>query len=118
MLGGSEHPDPKRAKQFYTDLFGWRIAAGNDPSGYLHIGNGEEFIRGIPPGAHRDPHAPHWLAYFLVSDCDASAARAKELGAAVHAGPVSIVNVGRMAVIADPQGAVFAIFRPGRKEAA
>jgi predicted enzyme related to lactoylglutathione lyase len=105
--------DPERAKQFYSDLFGWHITTENDPSGYLHVKNGEEFIGGIQPAAQRNPNAPpHWLAYFLVSDCDASAARAKDLGASLYAGPMSIENVGRVAVIADPQGAVFAIFQP------
>jgi hypothetical protein len=108
--------DPERAKQFYSDLFGWQITTENDPSGYLHIKNGEEFIGGIQPAAQRNPNAPpHWLAYFLVSDCDASATRAKDLGASLYAGPMSIENVGRMAVIADPQGAVFSLFQPERK---
>ncbi|MBI3472894.1 MAG: VOC family protein, partial [Candidatus Solibacter usitatus] len=76
-------PDPARATEFYSGLFGWKIMAGEkDPSGYLHIVNGEAFIGGIPPAAHRDPNMPaHWLPYFTVSDCDASAAQATGLGA-------------------------------------
>jgi len=106
-------PDPGRAKQFYSDVFGWQIAPGeNDPSGYLHIKNGEEFIGGIPPSAYRNPSTPpHWLAYFLVSDCDASTAKAQELGANVLMPPMTMENVGRWSVVADPQGAVFAIFQ-------
>jgi predicted enzyme related to lactoylglutathione lyase len=108
--------DPERAKQYYSDLFGWEITTENDPSGYLHIKNGEELIGGIQPLASRNPNAPpHWLAYFLVADCDASAALAKQLGATLYAGPMSIENVGRMAVVADPQGAVFALFQPEPK---
>jgi uncharacterized protein len=108
--------DPERAKQYYSDLFGWEITTENDPSGYLHIKNGEELIGGIQPLASRSPNAPpHWLAYFLVADCDASAAQATQLGATVYAGPMSIENVGRMAVVADPQGAVFALFQPEPK---
>ena len=109
-------PDADRAKQFYSDVFGWNISTENDPSGYLHIKNGEEFIGGIQPAAHRNPNAPpHWLAYFLVSDCNAFAARAKELGAQLLVEPMSMEKVGRMSVMADPQGAVFAIFQPERK---
>jgi uncharacterized protein len=110
-------PDPNRAKTFYSGLFGWKIAAGeNDPSGYLHIANGEDFIGGIPPTAHRNEKMPpHWLLYFLTSSCDATAAKAKQLGARFHLEPTTMEHVGRMAVLADPQGAVFAIFQPMRK---
>jgi predicted enzyme related to lactoylglutathione lyase len=107
-------PDPVRAKQFYSDVFGWTIVPGeNDPSGYLHIKNGEQFIGGIPPAAYRDPNSPaHWLAYFLVSNCDASTAKAKQLGAKAYVEPMTMEGVGRWSVLADPQGAVFSAFQP------
>jgi predicted enzyme related to lactoylglutathione lyase len=107
-------PDPQHASQFYSDLFGWKMMKEDeDPShNYIHIANGEEFIGGISPVAHRDPNtSPHWLAYFAVTDCDATAAKAKELGATFHLAPMTTENVGRMAVLADPQAAVFAIFQ-------
>ncbi len=107
-------PDQEGASQFYSDLFGWKIMKEDeDPAhNYFHIANGEEFIGGIPPAAHRKPGVPpHWLAYFLVSDCDAAAAKAKQLGATFHLAPMSMENVGRFAVVADPQGAAFAIFQ-------
>jgi len=105
-------PDTKRASDFYSALFGWQIMADEkDKSGYLHIKNSEHFIGGIPPAAHRPPGVPpHWLAYFWVDDVDASAAKGKQMGANLCVAPMTIENVGRMAVIADPQGAVFAIF--------
>ncbi len=52
------------------------------------------------------------MLYFLTSNCEASAEKAKSLGAKIHNGPMTIENVGKMAVIGDPQGAVFAIFQP------
>lgn len=106
-------PDVARAKDFYSGLFGWQIAPGEkDPSGYLHIKNGEHFIGGIPPAQHRNPNTPpHWLPYFAVQDCDATTEKAKELGANVYLAPMTMEGVGRMAVLADPQGAVFAIFK-------
>jgi predicted enzyme related to lactoylglutathione lyase len=107
-------PDPQRATAFYAALFGWTISAGEkkDPSGYLHIQNGEEFIGGIPPAAHRDAQAPpHWLPYFAVDDCDQAAAKAKKGGAKFYLEPMTMEGVGRMAVLADPQGAVFALFK-------
>jgi len=110
--------DPAEASKFYTGLFGWKIAASeNDPSGYLHIQNGENFIGGVPPAMYRDPNVPpNWLLYFLTSNCDATAAKAKQLGAKVNIEPMTIENVGRMAILADPQGAVFSIFQPSPRK--
>ena len=107
--------DPARAKKFYSDLFGWRITtAPNDPSGYLHIKNGEHFIGGIPP-AHTDPKIPpHWMIYFMVADVAASAAKAAQLGAKTLMPPQDMEGVGTWAILADPQGAVFSVFKSAR----
>jgi len=105
-------PNPDIAVKFYESVFGWKVEAGKDASGYLHIKAGDKFIGGIPPAAHRNPNVPpHWLAYFLVSDCDASTAKAKEAGANICVAPMSMEGVGRWSVIADPAGAVFALFQ-------
>lgn len=111
-------PDPAKAGEFYKSLFGWQLEKGeNDPDGgYLHIKNGEHFIGGVPPASHMPPGAPpHWLIYFHTNDCDATSNKAKSLGAAVRFGPVTMENVGRLAVVADPQGAYFSVFQPMRK---
>ena len=50
---------------------------------------------------------PHWNVYFNVDDVDASVAKAKDLGAQEIAPPFDVQGVGRMAVLADPQGAAF-----------
>jgi hypothetical protein len=106
--------DPAAARKFYSAMFGWEITPGSkDPErGYLHIKNGEHYIAGIPPTSDRHPGTPsHWLMYFNASHCDAVAEKAKSLGARVLLAPMSTQNVGRFAVLADPQGAVFAIFQ-------
>ena len=107
-------PDPARAKDFYTGLFGWKLeVSAGDSSGYLHIKNGEQYIGGVPPVREHSPNAPpHWLLYFQVADVDAIAAQATSLGANFYLPPMTIEHVGRMAVMADPQGAVSAIFTP------
>jgi predicted enzyme related to lactoylglutathione lyase len=107
-------PNPDAAKPFYESLFNWKLTPGeNDPSGYLHIQNGDQYIGGMPPAQHRDPKSPpHWLLYFQVADADASTAKAQSLGARVYMGPMTMENVGRWSVIADPQGAVLALFQP------
>jgi predicted enzyme related to lactoylglutathione lyase len=106
-------PDPAAAAKFYAAVFGYTYPPGKE--GYLHIQNGDNMIGGIPPAAHRNPHVPpHWLAYFQVADCAAATAKAKELGAAIHMGPLAMENVGTLTVLGDPQGAVFALFQPAR----
>ena len=106
-------PDAKAAEDFYKKVFNWEISPGQDQSGYLHIKNGEQFIGGIPPASARDPRTPpHWLIYFMTNDCDGTTAKAANLGGRAVAGPMSLQGVGRFAVIADPQGAMFAVFQP------
>jgi len=108
--------DPQAATKFYSGLLGWKFEAGeNDKSGYLHIKNGDHHIGGVPPAKHLQPGVPpHWLAYFLADDVDTTANKAKEMGAKLSLPPMSVEGVGRMSVIADPQGAVFAIFKSAR----
>jgi hypothetical protein len=109
-------PDPMRASKFYNQLFGWKITSDNDDnpaSGYQHIQNGEDFIGGILPVTESDSKIPpHWLPYFQVANCDMSAAKAKELGAGFLLPPTTMENVGRLAVVVDPQQAAFAVFQP------
>jgi len=112
-------PDPEQAARFYNGVFGWTISDDTDddpPSGYKHIQNGADYIGGIPPLRADNPRTPaRWLAYFQTSNCDATAAKAKQLGARLYLEPMTMENVGRFAIVADPQGAVFAIFQSMRK---
>lgn len=107
--------DRQKAADFYSKLFGWEMEPSRDGSGYLHIRNDGDYIGGVPPAGQRDPNAPpHWMIYILVSDCDASTAKAKDLGARVYMGPMTMEKVGRITVFADPQGAVSALFEQQR----
>jgi predicted enzyme related to lactoylglutathione lyase len=106
-------PDQAAATKFYQAVFGWQAEPGKDNAGYLHIKNGDKYIGGIPPAEHRNPNAsPHWMPYFLVQDCEVATAVAKEAGANIYMAPMSMEAVGRWSVVADPQGAVFALFQP------
>ena len=113
-------PDQARAGEFYSGLFGWHIMKEDeDPAhNYWHIKNGEEFIGGIPPASHHRFGTPaHWLAYFNVSDCDATADEARQLGARIYMPPTDFEDVGRISVMADPQGATFATFKAAARSA-
>lgn len=112
--------DQGRARKFYSDFFGWKTTEDTDddpPSGYVHIQNGDDFIGGISPPAFVNPHIPpHWMPYFQVANCDASTAQAKQIGARVYMEPTTLEEVGRFAILADPQGASFAIFQPNPRQ--
>jgi predicted enzyme related to lactoylglutathione lyase len=102
-------PDLDASSAFYGGLFGWTVApfgGGSEP--YLSIKNGDANAGGMrplsPPGM-----PPHWLVYFGVEDLDAALAKVEELGGTKHAGPIDI-GIAKIAVVADPQGAVFALY--------
>jgi predicted enzyme related to lactoylglutathione lyase len=110
-------PDQARAKTFYEGLFGWKLMPGQGKeSGYLHIMNGEKYIGGVPPAHQGGGNAPpHWLLYFAVADVDKTFDRAREMNARILLRPMDFEGVGRVAMLADPQGAVFALFREAGK---
>jgi predicted enzyme related to lactoylglutathione lyase len=109
-------PDPARAADFYRQVFGWEADPGKDNSGYLHLKAGEHFIGGIPPAGSLPPGTPpNWLLYVAVENCDASTAKATSKGARVYMGPMTMEGVGRWSVVADPQGAVLALFEAHRR---
>jgi predicted enzyme related to lactoylglutathione lyase len=66
----------------------------------------------LPEEAKNMGAPPHWIAYTQVDDVDTTAKKAEGLGAKIFKEPFDIPKVGRIAVLADPQGAVFAIYKP------
>ena len=107
-------PDVKGAEAFYSTAVGWTIADSGMPdmdysilkAGGIDVGG----MMGLPPGAPAMP--PMWSGYIHSADVDADAARAAELGGQICNRPEDIPGVGRFAVIADPGGATFNIFKP------
>ncbi len=104
--------DADAAEKFYAAVFNWG-ANKADMGEFMYT----EFTvegRGIagmmPMGAEFPAEVPsHWLAYFAVADCDASAAKVTELGGQIHVPPSDIPMVGRFALCQDPQGAMFSV---------
>jgi uncharacterized protein len=110
--------DMEGAKTFYTEAIGWKTQAWEDadPSmPYTMWVAGEAPLGGmmpLPEEARSMGAPPHWVAYTVVDDVDATAAQAEKLGATIYAPPTDIPKVGRFAMLADPQGATFAILKP------
>lgn len=114
--------DPGAASGFYTDLFGWgeELWEG-DGEPYTVWSAGDRMMAGamkLPEEAKAQGAVPAWLPYMGTPDVDATVDRARELGAHVHMEPTDIPSVGRIAVLADPQGASFAVFRPEGEDGA
>ena len=112
--------DEKAAAKFYGDVFGWKVTDGKGgapgPEDYGHIENAGAMIGGIPPASMRNPNAPpHWLMYVEVADAAAATEKARSLGANVFMGPMAIGENGTISVLADPQGAVFALHQANAK---
>ncbi|MET7331516.1 VOC family protein [Nonomuraea sp. NPDC005650] len=104
-------PDPAAIRAFYQAVFGWRIE--DMPMGDLSYpvispaeGGETSAIAGIVQLQPGD--TPHWLPYFEVPDCDATAAVAQRLGGTLEAPATDVEGVGRMAFLIDPHGARFA----------
>jgi len=106
--------DVEASKKFYGELFGWEsetkaIAPGWD---YTLFKKGDAMVGGmfgITP--EMGPIPPHWLSYVMCADIEADLAKAKAAGATVLKGPFEVPDTGTLAVIQDPQGAVFALWQ-------
>lgn len=103
--------DVEKAKSFYTELLGWKTEVWKPGEmDYPMIVAGDQMHGGFGPAQGGAP--PHWLGHVLVEDVDEAVNRAQSAGGKVLAEAFDIPEVGRMAVIADPQGAVFSAFAP------
>jgi len=110
--------DPAGAKDFYTSLFGWQaedLPAGDAGTYTMLRRDGKEvaILYRQTPQARAARAAPHWTSYVSVEDADATAARAGELGGvAVFREPFDVLDVGRVAAIRDPSGAIVSLWQP------
>jgi uncharacterized protein len=106
--------DSQSAEDFYKHVVGWGARdAGMPKLRYTLFTAGTAPVAGcmaLSPEAVAAGGRPGWLGYVGVADVDADVARVKQAGGKVHHAPADIPGVGRFAVVADPQGAVFALF--------
>ena len=104
--------DPTAAESFYTQLTTWSTQVWRgEPAPYTMWMSGETAVGGLmalPDQSRQQGAPPHWLAYIETTDVDATVAAALSRGAQLLQGPMDIPTIGRVAVLTDPQGAVFA----------
>jgi uncharacterized protein len=109
--------DQPAAKAFYGDLFGWQFIDNPVGDGVYYsmaqIDNKAVGAISLQPQQQRDAGAPPaWNSYVSVDSADDVLEQAKRLGATVHAPAFDVMDVGRMGVVQDPQGAYFLIWQP------
>jgi uncharacterized protein len=117
-------PAVDAAIRFYAALFGWDFAGpgpmSGDPVGRYHVarlrGQDVAGISTIP--AEGAPPSPVWMTYVAVENVETAATRAREAGGTVVVAPLEALPAGRMAVLRDPAGAVFAVWDAGDREGA
>jgi predicted enzyme related to lactoylglutathione lyase len=106
--------DPKKVSKFYTALFGWvaKKMKGAEGGDYIEFVNGDQSVGGmLEIQKEWGDIPPNWGVYFAVKNCDATLEKAKKLKGNVETQPMSVEDVGKFAVLQDPQGAHFAIIQ-------
>jgi uncharacterized protein len=110
--------DVAASKAFYGKVIGWNMQDMPMPDmTYTILEAGKTGIGGLMPLPKEAAAAgakPGWVGYVYAADVDAAASKLKGLGGTIHVPPTDIPEVGRFAVVADPQGAVFNLFKPSQ----
>jgi predicted enzyme related to lactoylglutathione lyase len=103
--------DREGAKRFYGGLFGWEFEDSEIPGGgvYTMCRVEGDTVAAI---AQQDAQPGHWNSYVAVTSADETTAKARQLGATVFEEPFDVMNSGRMAVFADPSGAMLCVWEP------
>ena len=115
--------DTDAAAKFYGYVVGWGTTDAGMPDGNYTLftlpgdgscggNNGVAGLMKITEGMCEHGARPGWVGYIAVDDVDAYAKRVTEAGGTVHKEPFDIGEVGRIAVVADPHGAVFMMIQP------
>jgi predicted enzyme related to lactoylglutathione lyase len=113
----TSQPDPQAAADFYGALFGWEledVMPPDAPGQYFMArirGKDVAAVGSIPEGA---PQMATWNTYIWVDSADETATKVREAGGSVMMEPFDVMEAGRMAVLADPEGAVFFAWQPNQ----
>ena len=106
--------DVASSRRFYTELFGWNVEEVDmGPMGkYTLLKTEGKTVGGLMPMDAKHGAPTHWMSYVSVDNCDAAVKRATSNGGKVVVPAMDIPNVGRFAIIADPQGGHISPFQP------
>src|SRR5213080_4887858 len=111
----TSQPDPEAAVAFYSGVFGWEVedVMPPDAPGRYFMAR----LRGRDVAAISGSDGPpSWSTYVCVDDADSAATRVRDAGGTVISEAFDVMDAGRMAVFADPEGAVFSVWQPGRHQ--
>ena len=117
----TSQPDPPAAAEFYAALFGWELEEMMPPEGPGHYivgrlhGGDVAAVSSVPPGA---PAMAMWNTYIWVDSADETTQKVAAAGGSVLTEPFDVMEAGRMAVLADPAGAVFCAWQAGAHKGA
>jgi predicted enzyme related to lactoylglutathione lyase len=110
--------DVAQARAFYGGLFGWNTPEGPpEAGGYSVCDLNGKTVAGLGP--NMAPGAPpHWTTYVNVDSADDTIAKVEANGGTVYMPPMDVMEAGRMAIFADPGGAVIGLWQPGQHRGA
>lgn len=117
----TSQPDPEAAVAFYGGLFGWEFEDAMPPDSPGHYffarlrGGDVAAVGSSPEGG---PQVAAWNTYVWVQDADEAAAKVLDSGGRVLTDPFDVMESGRMAVCADPEGAAFCVWQAKRHRGA
>jgi uncharacterized protein len=110
----TSQPDPDAALAFYSGLFGWEfenvMPEGSEGEYFMGRIRGGD-VAAVASTSEGAPERPVWNTYIAVQSADESAERARAAGGAVLTEPFDVLDSGRMAVLADPEGAAFCVWQ-------
>ena len=105
--------DADASSAFYGELMGWSAAKSGPPEetgGYRLFQQDGKSVAGLM-GHMREGQPTTWVSYVSVADADDTATKVKDAGGSVIVEPMDVMDIGRMAVFADPTGAVFGVWQ-------
>jgi uncharacterized protein len=106
-------PDTDAAAEFYGELMGWSATEPGqaETGGYRMFQRDGKNVAGLM-GHMQEGQPTAWSTYVSVADAAATAAKVEAAGGTVMIGPMDVMDIGRMALFADPTGAVFGVWQP------
>jgi predicted enzyme related to lactoylglutathione lyase len=106
-------PDTDASAAFYGELMSWGATepGSEETGGYRMFQQGDQNIAGLM-GHMQEGQPTAWATYISVADADETAEKVRAAGGSVMVEPMDVMDLGRMALFADPTGAVFGVWQP------